>query len=124
LCTACLNSYLDGLSQAGCDKANENIARMAESIIRHQVANLTISDVITKRELMRDRCQKEMGDIVKGWGVWLETVEVTEVRVCSVSLFEDLQVEFRQSTKRMAERLRLETRQNIQENEVSLGRLT
>jgi len=97
---------------------------MAESIIRHQVANLTISDVITKRELMRDRCQKEMGDIVKGWGVWLETVEVTEVRVCSVSLFEDLQVEFRQSTKRMAERLRLETRQNIQENEVSLGRLT
>jgi hypothetical protein len=28
--------------------------------------------------------------VVKGWGVWLETVEITDVQVMSGSLFKDL----------------------------------
>ncbi len=44
-----------------------------------------------------------MTKVVKGWGVWLETVEITDVTIMSVSLFKDLQANFRESKKRDAE---------------------
>jgi hypothetical protein len=43
--------------------------------------------------MLRDRakvCQaikKEMFEVVKGWGVWLETVEITDVLIASKTLF-------------------------------------
>ena len=32
-----------------------------------------------------DGCQ------VEGWGVWVEAIEIADVRICSAKLFEDLQ---------------------------------
>lgn len=29
----------------------------------------------------------------KGWGVWIETIEITEMKILSKTLFEDLQAE-------------------------------
>ena len=46
--------------------------------------------MITNRKLLRDAIRKEMFDVVKGWGVWLETIEITGVTICSSSLFKDL----------------------------------
>merc|ERR1712050_714419 len=48
-----------------------------------------------------------MMETTKGWGVWLETLEITDVQICSKALFEDLQAEFRQDTHVKAEQLRL-----------------
>jgi hypothetical protein len=31
-----------------------------------------------------------MFEVVKGWGVWLETVEITDVTISSGALFKDL----------------------------------
>jgi hypothetical protein len=51
--------------------------------------------------------RKEMLDVVKGWGVWLETVEITDVTISSSSLFSDLQANFRENMKRTAEVYRM-----------------
>ena len=48
-----------------------------------QVANMTLQDVIKNRELVRDVARDSMLKVVKGWGVWLETVEITDVKVLS-----------------------------------------
>ncbi len=48
-----------------------------------------------------------MLDVVKGWGVWLETVEITDVTISSSSLFSDLQANFRENMKRTAEVYRM-----------------
>ena len=111
--------HLSGLGDSGgSPEASENIARMAESIIRTQVANSTISEVIAQRQILRDKIRSEMQEVVKGWGVWLETVEITDVMILSQSLFEDLQAKFRQETRREAESIRLETERDIEEQSI------
>lgn len=112
--------YLEGLGNSGGSPVvNENVARMAESIIRHQVANSTIAEVIANRQALRNKVRDEMLEVVKGWGVWLETVEITDVMVLSSSLFEDLQAPFRQETHREAESIRLATRVKIEEEQLA-----
>ena len=54
-----------------------------------------------------------MQSVVKGWGVWLETVEVTEVQVLSSSPFENFQAPYRQISRLVAERARLEAQEQI-----------
>jgi len=45
---------------------------------------------MTNRELMKSSMKKELSDQLTGWGIWLETVEIKNVRICSKTLFEDL----------------------------------
>jgi flotillin len=99
--------YLEGLSGDGLREASSHIQGMAESIIRHQVANLRLQEVITNRTLLRDKVREEMHSIVQGWGIWLETVEVTDVRVLSSSVFDDLQTEYRQELRGKSEQARI-----------------
>lgn len=49
-----------------------------------------------------------MGSMVKGWGVWLETVEITDVKILSGSLFRNLQTEFRETNRKEASVTKLE----------------
>jgi len=104
---------LDGMSAGGLLKAQHNLASMAESIVRAQVANMTIQDVITQRRMMRNKLTEGMMEIVKGWGIWLETVEVTDVRILSQSLFNNMQSRFREDTRRTAEKLHMKVQQEI-----------
>jgi len=57
---------------------------------------------------MRDAIRKEMGKLVQGWGVWLETVEITDVKILSGSLFRNLQTEFRETNHKEAEIIKME----------------
>lgn len=43
-----------------------------------------------------------MEETVKGWGVWLETIEITGVEICSQSLFRDMQTNFRETMRQQA----------------------
>ncbi len=99
--------------------ANDNIARLAESIIRHHVANSTIQEVITNREEMRNKIRVSMQEVVKGWGVWLETVEITDVVILSQNLFEDLQTPFRQEAHKRAEKIRMSTAREIEQQKIA-----
>lgn len=51
--------------------------------------------------------QKELKDQFKGWGIWLESVQITQVRISSDKLFKDLQAQFRQETRLKAELVEL-----------------
>ena len=53
----------------------------------------------------------DLKDQFKGWGIWLETVEITEVTISSERLFTDLQAEFRQDTRLKAEKIELTTKE-------------
>eukprot|EP01084_Bolivina_argentea_P064113 116957_1 len=99
-------------------EVNQHIKSMAESIVRHQIANLEINEVIAQRKKVRDRITGEMQEILSGWGIWLETVEITEVKILSNSLFNDLQQPYRSTTRQMAEKIRIDTDHDIQEKRV------
>ncbi len=62
---------------------------------------------------MKEDLQKQLN----GWGMWLETVEITEVKICSKRLFDDMQAEFRQETHLKAEEIRLSTENKVLENQ-------
>lgn len=49
-----------------------------------------------------------MKQVCSGWGVWLETVEITEVLISSGSLFKDLQADFREKKHQEAELIKME----------------
>lgn len=52
---------------------------------------------------------------MKGWGIWLESVEITQVRISSEKLFKDLQAEFRQDTRLKAELIEISGNQKMQQ---------
>ena len=72
--------YMEG------NDANTNVQAMCESVLRSQIANSSLDDVLRKRDLLRDAIKKELKDQFRGWGVWLETVEITEVVISSSRL--------------------------------------
>jgi len=96
-------------------EVNANLKSMAESIVRSQIANLSIHEVVAEREKVRDRIRKTMQEVIGGWGIWLETVEITDVKILSGSLFNDLQQEFRSSTRQTAEKIRIDTESELSE---------
>jgi len=95
--------------------ANQNVRGMVESLVRKYVANSSIQKILKDRDSMRQAIKSELTTTLKGWGVWLESVEITEVRICSNSLFEDMQAEFRQDQHLKAEKIRLESEKQLSE---------
>lgn len=69
---------------------------MASAVVRSCIANSTITEMLSKRQLLRDAIKDEMFEVVKGWGVWLETIEITGVKIVNGKLFKDLQTTFRE----------------------------
>lgn len=59
-----------------------------------------------------------MFEVVKNWGVWLETVEITDVVISSGSLFKDLQAEFRENMKKESELYKMVVQSEIDEIKV------
>lgn len=54
--------------------------------------------------------------MLNGWGVWVESVEITEVRISSNTLFENMQIEFRENQRNRAEMIKMNVNNQI-ENE-------
>lgn len=93
----------DDLSSGDPVTANDNLVSMASAIVRAAIANSSITEMLKNREGLRQTIRDDMDKVVKGWGVWLETVEITDVQISSNQLFKDLQSEFREARKRDAE---------------------
>jgi hypothetical protein len=100
------------------EAANDTLRLVSESILRNVVANHTINEIMSQRDLIRTMLKKGIMDAVQGWGVWCETVELTEVKISSKTLFNDLQAVFRQETNLAARRITLETQQKITAEEL------
>jgi len=99
--------YYKYMQGAGKGMAEDNLKGMAESLMRKHVATTSLHDVLRDREALRRSVRDEMMETTKGWGVWPETLEITDVQICSKALFEDLQAEFRQDAHVKAEQVRL-----------------
>ena len=65
------------------------------------------------RNHLRDNIRNDLKDQFKGWGVWLESIEITEVTISSNRLFQDLQAEFRQDARLKAQKIELESAEKI-----------
>jgi len=50
-----------------------------------------------------------------GWGIWLETVEIQDVKILSSSLFNHLQTEFKEKSRQEAEKIRADIQQRLEE---------
>lgn len=111
--------YFKYIQGAGQQMAEDNLKGMAESLMRKHVATTPLNSVLRGREELREAVRKEMLETTKGWGVWLETLEIKDVQICSKTLFEDLQAEFRQDTHVRAEQVRLQSATVLAEQRAS-----
>ena len=71
--------------------------------------------MLTNRKLLRDAIRSEMFEVVKGWGVWLETVEITGVTISSQSLFKDMQTNYREAVRKEAELFKMTMKSELAE---------
>ena len=87
----CYKSFGDDLSNPkGPIIANEKLQKMAVSIIRDRIANFTLNEILKERSKLRNGVKEEMQKVITGWGIWLETCEVVDVKIASKSLFTNL----------------------------------
>ena len=93
--------------------ANNLLTSMASAIVRNCIANSTIDQIIKNRQQLREAINKEMTEVVQGWGVWLETIEITDVKILSGTLFKDMQCTFREDQNKTATLQKLEVDQEI-----------
>merc|ERR1719326_1348281 len=81
---------IPGLADGDVTAGSQFVQQLVESIIRSSVANMSIMGVMQKRDAMRDKVKKEITSQLKGWGIWLETVEIIDCRISSQSLCGEL----------------------------------
>jgi len=65
-------------------------------------------ELLRDRNSLRKTIRTDMQKVCNGWGVWLETVEITEVLIASTSLFKDLQADFREKMHQKAQLIKME----------------
>ena len=51
--------------------ATSNVQAMCESVLRSQIANSSLDQVLRNRNVLRDSIKRELKDQLKGWGIWL-----------------------------------------------------
>lgn len=98
--------------------ANKNLTAQASAIVRAVIANHKLEDLLTDREKIRQAVVDGMKKLAKGWGVYLEAVEITDIKILSGSLFKDLQAEFREDEKAKAEKFTAQINDEIQAKRV------
>lgn len=108
-------SFGDDLNASEPAEANKKLQSMAVSIIRDRIANFTINDILKNRGKLRNGVKDEMQKILSGWGIWLETCEIQDVKISSKSLFTNLQTEFREKSRMEAEQISANTENTIKE---------
>jgi len=116
----CYKSFGEDLmTKSGPRVANQKLENMAVSIIRDRIANMTINDILKNRQKLRNGVKDEMQKVITGWGIWLETCEVVDVKIASRSLFTNLQTEFREKSRQDAEKIQGEINNTIKQDELA-----
>lgn len=111
----CYKAFGDDLKMKDPKEANSQLQNMAVSIIRDRIANLTINDILKNRQKLRNGVKDEMQKLLTGWGMWLETCEIQDVKIASRSLFNNLQTEFREKSRQEAEKISAETEDTMRQ---------
>ena len=97
----------------------ESLRNVVESAIRHQVANMTMEDVLRKRGSIILQLKKELAYMAGQWGLLIETVEIRNVKVLSEQLFKQMQAPFRDKMRLESEASAMETEQRLAEKRLA-----
>lgn len=103
-------------------KTDVILRQLAESVVRHEVSNKTLHQMITEREKVRESMKKQLMETVDSWGISIDTIEFTEVWIRSKEVFENLQAGYRNQLKFEAEKTTHETSQQIAEKRLEAER--
>ncbi len=104
---------------AALEAVNHNLQNVVESAIRHQVAKMTIEDVLRKRGSIILQLKEELAYIAGLWGIEIETVEIRTVQVLSKQLFAQMQARFRDVMRLESETSGMETECQITERRLA-----
>lgn len=96
-----------------------NLKNVVESAIRHQVAKMSLEDVLRKRGSIILELKQELAYIAGEWGLNIETVEIRTVRVLSEQLFAQMQARFRDAMRLESETSTLETERLLAERRLA-----
>jgi len=94
------------------------LRRLAESVVRHEVSNKTVDQMIGERESVIDSMKEQIAPTVAKWGLTVETIEFTEVWIRSKTLFQDMQAEYRNEIRKKAEQSTSETEREVTETKL------
>ena len=106
-------------NQAALAAIGDNLRQVVESAIRHQVANMSIDDVLRKRGSIILQLKRELAYMAEQWGLGIETVEIRTVRVLSEQLFCQMQARFRDAMRLDSETSGLETERQLAERRLA-----
>lgn len=62
------------------NNAQENVKTMCESIARFVIANAELNEILTNREVLKTKMEKELINQLRAWGIWIETIEINDVK--------------------------------------------
>ncbi|MCY3412821.1 MAG: hypothetical protein INQ03_14380 [Candidatus Heimdallarchaeota archaeon] len=96
---------------------NKVLSRLVESIVRTTVARLSLDQVLRERGLIIDAIMSELVSVVGPMGIKINTAEIRHVEVVDQQLFNDLQEKYRQQARLEAQRVMIETNQEIMKKE-------
>jgi uncharacterized membrane protein YqiK len=65
----------------------QQLEAMAVSVIRDTVANMGIMEMLQSRNVIKKRIIDATQQAVKGWGINVETIEISEVKISSAKFF-------------------------------------
>lgn len=86
-------SFGEDLRKHGAPVVSERLSSMTVAVIRDKIANSTIDDLLKNRDKLRSEIKKDLSPKMTEWGMWLETVEIADVVICSGTLFSNMQAE-------------------------------
>jgi regulator of protease activity HflC (stomatin/prohibitin superfamily) len=98
------------------------LRRLAESVVRHEVSNKTVDEMISERESVIQSMKTQMQATVRDWGLEIDTIEFTEVWIRSRELFESLQAEYRNEMRMKAANSNAVTDRSIAERRIESER--
>ena len=114
----CYKSFGKDLENKTPVVANNKMMALAISIIRDRIANMSLDEVLKNRTKLRSGVKEEIQKLLTGWGIWLETVEIQDVKILSSTLFNNLQTEFKEKSRQDAEKIRADIQQRLEEEKL------
>ena len=86
---------------------------MTVSVIRDKIANSSIDELLKNREKLRSGIKKDLQPKLNEWGMWLETVEISDVNIASNTLFSNMQAETKEAKRLEATMIQAESNDEI-----------
>lgn len=112
------------LAEGNPKTANDLMSAMVSAVIRNEIANDTIDNIVKDREKFRNTVINALRKFLLGWGVWIETIEMTDVKIMSGSLFKDMQCVYRDDQYQIAQTQSMNVQHEIAKKQLEVRVIT